>query len=131
MDHGLRPLVRRPELLRMGEPFAALDFELRLALIDCAAATFEAGVRDAANAVGGSLLFEMPDSLIADGIERVAAVSLPGADRDVLVFVGLATAEQRIRLMGREEVGDRFHGFATAYLGVLKRLERQLVPHTA
>lgn len=131
MADNLTPLVRSPELLRTGDPFAALDFQLRLDLSDVEHRSFEECVRDAAHAAGGTLLFEMPDGLIADGIERVAAVSLPGGGKDILVFAGLETGEKRIRLMGREEVGERFFGFANAYVSLLKRLENKLLTGSA
>lgn len=125
MDIDLVPLERRPDLFATSEPFAALDFELRLAMADTRRLSFERCIRDAAQAVGGTLLFEMPDQMIATDVGRVAAVALPGQTRDVLVFVGLDERSRKMRVMGREEVGERFHDYASAYLATLGRLSTQ------
>jgi len=125
MELDLLPLERRPDLFSTSEPFAALDFELRLGMADTRHASFETCVRSAATGAGGTLLFEMPARMVAKDIVRIAAVALPGPRRDVLVFVGLDETLHRMRVMGREEVGDRFHEFASGYLGVLDQLRGQ------
>lgn len=128
MELDLLPLERRPDLFATGEPFAALDFELRLGMADTHKRSFEDCVRGAAQAAGGQLLFEMPDRMVSGDIVRIAAVALPGPEHDVLLFVGLDQSRHRMRLMGREEVGARFHEFASVYLEALDRLRTQFTP---
>lgn len=104
------------------EPFNVIEFELALDLQDPLQAGFGEAVRNAADVVGGELLFDMPADGSIEDASRIAAVRVPDASRDDIFFAVLDEAALSIRMASREEIGERFHGFARAFVGVLERL---------
>jgi hypothetical protein len=108
------------------ETFEAVELELALDMQDLTQSDFETCVRAAAAVVGGELLFDMPSDGSVDDASRIAAVRFEGQDRDSIVFAVLNAEGDIIRVSGREEIGDRFHGFARAFVGVLTRIRDDL-----
>lgn len=111
---------------RAAETFEAVELELALDMQDLTQNDFEACVRAAAAVVGGELLFDIPADGSVEDASRIAAVRIEGADRDSIVFAVLNAEADNIRVSGREEIGDRFHGFARAFVGVLTRIRDDL-----
>lgn len=106
----------------MADPFEAIEFELAIDLEDPRAGGFEAAVRRAAASIGGELLFDMPCDGSIEDAARIAAVRVPDAKADRILFAVLDAAGTSIRVAARREVGDRFFGFARAFVGVLETL---------
>lgn len=104
------------------EPFEALEFELALDLQDPARRGFESAVQEAADVVGGDLLFDIPADKSIEDASRIAAVRIPDAERDRIFFAVLDAAGTSIRMASRKEIGERFYGFARAFVGVLERI---------
>ncbi|WP_102959880.1 hypothetical protein [Mangrovicella endophytica] len=106
--------------------FESVEFELALDLQGATAETFETSVRSAAAVIGGELLFEMPSDGTIEDASRIAAVRLPSQERDRILFAVLDEAGEQVRVPDREEIGDRFYGFARAFVGVLTRIRDDL-----
>lgn len=104
------------------EAFEAVEFELALDLTDPTETAFEDCVRSAASVIGGEILFDMPSDGSVEDASRIAAVRVPDETRDRILFAVLDEAGTTIRVPEREEIGDRFHGFARAFVGVLERI---------
>lgn len=107
-------------------PFEAVEFELALDLQDPTRATFDDCVRAAAAVVGGEMLFEMPADGGIEDASRIAAVRLRHPERDRIFFALLGDDGATIRVASKEEVGELFHGFARAFVGVLERIRDDL-----
>lgn len=99
-----------------------IEFEIALDLEDPVRLGFEPSVRAAAQAVGGEFLFDMPADGTIDDASRIAAVRIRQEPRDTIVFAVLDHGGTRLRVADRHEIGDRFHGFARAFVGVLERI---------
>ncbi|UIJ71131.1 hypothetical protein [Aurantimonas sp. HBX-1] len=111
---------------RVVDTFEAVELELALDMQDLTESDFETCVRAAAAVVGGELLFDIPADGSVEDASRIAAVRIEGEDRDVIVFAVLNADGDNIRVSGRDEIGDRFHGFARAFVGVLTRIRDDL-----
>jgi hypothetical protein len=108
------------------EPFEAVEFELALDLQDPASMPFADCVSKAAHVIGGEILFEMPaDGSIEDAL-RIAAVRMAGDNSGRILFALLDQDGTTLRMASTEEVGERFHGFARAFIGVLERIRGDL-----
>ncbi|WP_156386407.1 hypothetical protein [Aureimonas sp. Leaf454] len=117
------------------DAFSSVEFEIALDLQDPVLASFESCVRAAASVVGGEFLFEMPADGTASNASRIAAVRIPASEspaqpsqlspskaRDTILFAVLDASGTRLRIADRQEIAERFHGFARAFVGVLERL---------
>ena len=111
---------------RAAETFEAVELELALDMQDLAENDFETCVRAAAAVVGGELLFDIPSDGSVEDASRIAAIRIEGEDRDSIVFAVLNADADNIRVSSRDEIGDRFHGFARAFVGVLTRIRDDL-----
>ena len=113
-----------------GEPtnagFFAVELELALDLEDPHTMAFEECVRSAAVVVGGELLFDMPADGSVEDASRIAAVRRIAGQGNAIVFAILNAEGNEIRVPDREEVGERFYGFAKAFVGVLSRIREDL-----
>lgn len=107
------------------ETFEIIEFEIALDLEDPVLFGFESSVRTAARVVGGEFLFEMPADGTIEDASRIAAVRIPHEPRDTIVFAVLSADGTRLRVADREEIGDRFHGFARAFVGVLEKIGKE------
>ena len=108
------------------EPFEAVEFELALDLQDTTIIPFAECVGNAARVIGGEILFDMPaDGSIADAV-RIAAVRMAGGDSGRILFAVLDQDGTTVRMASQAEVGERFHGFARAFIGVLERIRSDL-----
>jgi hypothetical protein len=108
------------------EPFEAVEFELALDLQDATVIPFADCVANAAQVVGAEILFDMPaDGTIEDAV-RIAAVRMSGDKAGRILFAILNEDGMTVRMASRAEVGERFHGFATAFIGVLERIRSDL-----
>ncbi|MBC8130183.1 MAG: hypothetical protein H7Y08_07655 [Rhizobiaceae bacterium] len=108
------------------EPFEAVEFELALDLQDPTQTTFETCVRVAAEVVGGEILFDMPSDGTIEDCSRIAAVRLRQPSGDRILFAVLGETGATLRVATRADLGDRFHGFAKAFIGVLERIRDDL-----
>ena len=108
------------------EAVEAVEFELALDMTDLSSESFEDCVRSAAAVVGGELLFDMPSDGSFEDASRIAAVRIAGDGRERIIFAILNLEADTIRLADRSEVGDRFYGFARAFVGVLSRIRDDL-----
>ncbi|GGE14156.1 hypothetical protein GCM10011390_36680 [Aureimonas endophytica] len=109
------------------EGFEAVELELALDLQEPSHGNFENCVRSAAEMVGGEMLFDMPADGSLEDASRIAAFRVPGPANDPrIVFAILDEAEEQIRIAGREEIGERFYGFAQSFVGVLERIRDSL-----
>lgn len=104
------------------DTFGEIEFEIALDLEDPVLFGLEKSVRMAASAVGGEFLFDMPADGTIDDASRIAAVRIPHDPRDTIVFAVLDAAGTRLRVADRTEIGERFYGFARAFVGVLERI---------
>ena len=102
--------------------FVEVELELALDMQDPTQNRFDECVRSAAVVVGGELLFDMPADGAIDDASRIAAIRVPGLRTDIILFAILNADEASIEVRGREEVGERFFGFARAFVGVLTRI---------
>jgi hypothetical protein len=113
-----------------GEPaldaFESVEFELALDMQDPTELPFEACVAHAAQVVGGEILFDMPADATIEDATRMAAVRIPNETRDRIIFVVLDEARSSLRVASPDEVGERFHGFARAFVSVLERIRDDL-----
>lgn len=113
-----------------GEPvldaFESVEFELALDMQDPTELPFEACVAQAAQVVGGEILFDMPADGTIEDATRMAAVRIPNETRDRIIFVVLDEARSSLRVASSDEVGERFHGFARAFVSVLERIRDDL-----
>lgn len=100
----------------------AVKFELALNMQDPRRISFQECVRSAAAVVGGDFLFDMPSDGSVEDASRIAAIRVAGPQRDDILFAILNEAGDSIRIPDREEVGERFYGFARAFVGVLTRI---------
>lgn len=105
-----------------GDTLGAVEFELALDMQDPTQLDFEDCVRAAAAVVGGEFLFDMPSDGSIDNASRIAAVRVTGLQHPDILFAVLNEAEDAIRRPDREEIGERFYGFARAFVGVLTRI---------
>lgn len=109
------------------EAAATVDFELALDLQDPALTDFDDCIRAAAALVGGEFLFEMPSDGSMDDASRIAAVRLFHEEQeDEILFAVLNADGDQIRVPDRQEIADRFAGFARAFVGVLTRIREEL-----
>ncbi|MEX6506506.1 hypothetical protein [Jiella sp. M17.18] len=109
-----------------GETAEAVEFELALDLTDLSVETFEDCVRSAAEVIGGELLFDMPSDGSFEDASRIAAVRVAEEDRERILFAILNAEGDAIRVADRSEIGERFYGFARAFVGVLSRIRDDL-----
>ncbi|WP_167591682.1 hypothetical protein [Jiella endophytica] len=107
-----------------GEGVEAVEFELALGASDIGETSFEDCVRRAADMIGGEFLFAMPADGSFEDASEIAAIHMGEAgEGHGRVFFAVLNAEgDAIRVADREEIGDRFHGFARAFVGVLSRI---------
>lgn len=108
------------------EPFEAVEFELALDLQDLTAMTFADCVSNAADVVGAEILFDMPADGSVEDAARIAAVRMPGDGSGRILFAILDQDGATLRMASKAEVGERFHGFARAFIGVLERIRNDL-----
>ena len=106
--------------------FFAVELGLALDLTNPVDMPFDDCVRNAASVVGGELLFDMPSDGSLEDASRIAAVRTIEGEANDIVFAILNAEGTEIRVCGREELGDRFHGFAKAFVGVLTRIREEL-----
>lgn len=104
------------------EPLEAVEFELALDLQDPATTPFEECVKNAAAAASGELLFDMPSEGTLEDASRISAVRIRDAAREHIVFAVLDGTGSAIRVASGDEIGERYYGFAKAFVGVLERL---------
>ncbi|KQT88096.1 hypothetical protein [Aurantimonas sp. Leaf443] len=109
-----------------GGALEAVEFELALDLHDPQEQGFEDCVRQAASVIGGEILFDMPADGSIEDASRIAAIRIPGGARERIVFAVLDAEGVTIRVPERQEVGERFYGFARAFVGVLTRIRDDL-----
>ena len=107
-----------------GEGVEAVEFELALGASDVGETSFEDCVRRAAEMIGGEFLFAMPADGSFEDASEIAAIHLGHSDdgRGRVFFAVLNGDGDAIRVAARDEVGDRFRGFARAFVGVLSRI---------
>lgn len=108
------------------ESFLGVELELALDLQDPSEEGFDECVRAAAAVVGGELLFDMPSDGAVEDALRIAAVRVAANDGDAIVFAVLNGEGNDIRVCDRQEIGERFYGFARAFVGVLTRIRDDL-----
>lgn len=108
------------------DAFESVEFELALDMQDPTELPFEACVALAAQVVGGEILFDMPADGTIEDATHMAAVRMPNETRDRIIFVVLDEAKSSLRVASSEEVGERFHGFARAFVSVLERIRDDL-----
>ena len=89
---------------------------------------FEDCVRRAAEMIGGEFLFAMPTDGSFEDASEIAAIHMgeAGESRGRVFFAVLNADGDAMRVADREEVGDRFHGFARAFVGVLSRIRDEM-----
>ncbi|MCW4113534.1 hypothetical protein NPA31_000985 [Aurantimonas sp. MSK8Z-1] len=108
------------------DPFDAVEFELALDLQDPTQEDFETCVRRAAGVVGGEILFAVPSDATLEDATEIAAVRFseigPDDERQRILFAVLSGDGTVIRVADRSEIGERFYGFARAFVGVLERI---------
>ncbi len=104
------------------DALGAVEFELAVDMQDPIRTAFDECVRSAAAVVGGELLFDMPSDGSVEDASRIAAVRIANPQRDDILFAILNEAGDTIRSPDREEIGERFYGFARAFVGVLTRI---------
>ncbi|MAU94970.1 MAG: hypothetical protein CMP81_03620 [Fulvimarina sp.] len=111
-----------------GEGVEAVEFELALGASDIGDMLFEDCVRRAAEMIGGEFLFAMPSDGSFEDASEIAAIHLGHSDegRGRVFFAVLNAEGDAMRVADREEVGDRFHGFARAFVGVLSRIRDEM-----
>jgi hypothetical protein len=107
----------------LADTFESVEFEIALDLQDPLLSGFESCVRAAASVVGGELLFDMPADDTAPNVSRIAAVRIPHDGQDTILLAVLDDSGTRLRVADRREIGDRFYGFARAFVGVIERLK--------
>lgn len=108
------------------DAFESVEFELALDMQDPTELPFEACVALAAQVVGGEILFDMPADGTIEDATHMAAVRMPNETRDRIIFVVLDEAKSSLRVASSDEVGERFHGFARAFVSVLERIRDDL-----
>ena len=106
--------------------FFSVELALALDLTNPVDMPFDDCVRNAALVVGGELLFDMPSDGSIEDASRIAAVRTVEGCGNAIVFAILNAEGTDIRVSNREELGDRFHGFARAFVGVLTRIREEL-----
>ncbi|MBO0902954.1 hypothetical protein [Jiella sonneratiae] len=111
-----------------GEGVEAVEFELALGTSDLGETSFEDCVRHAAEMIGGEFLFAMPADGSFEDTSEIAAIHMGGgADRTGRVFFAVLDLDgDTMRVADREEVGERFYGFARAFVGVLSRIRDEM-----
>lgn len=86
---------------------------------------FTAHVAEAASAIGGTLLFELPASGLFANCERVAVLRVPRDDtagEAMTVFACLETGGSTIRMENPTEETADLKNFADAFVDVLRRI---------
>ncbi|MBO0662324.1 hypothetical protein LQ948_06455 [Jiella sp. MQZ9-1] len=116
------------DIFEAGEGVQMVEIELALGACDLGEASFEECVRGAAEMVGGELLFAMPADSSFEDASEIAAIHLGEADagRARIHFVVLNAEGDALRVADRDAVGDRFYGFARAFVGLLSRIRDDL-----
>ncbi|MBP0616393.1 hypothetical protein [Jiella mangrovi] len=111
-----------------GESVEAVEFEIALGTSDLGETSFEDCVRQAAEMIGGELLFAMPADGSIEDAREIAAIRIGDANEGGgrVLFAVLNGEGDAVRVADREEVGDRFHGFARAFVGVLSRIRDEM-----
>ncbi len=111
-----------------GEGVEAVEFELALGVNDIGEMRFEDCVRQAAEMIGGEFLFAMPSDGSFEDASEIAAIHMgeAGESRGRVFFAVLNAEGDTMRVADREEVGDRFYGFARAFVGVLSRIRDEM-----
>lgn len=108
----------------LGESFGSVELELALGAQEPAERGFEESVRAALDVIGGEFLFDMPNDGTIEDASRIAAVRAESENE--IVFLVLSEDGSTIRLADRDEIGERFHGFARAFIGVLTRIRDEM-----
>lgn len=111
-----------------GEGVEAVEFELALGASDVGEIGFADCVRRAAEMIGGEFLFAMPADGSFEDASEIAAIHMgeAGESRGRVFFAVLNADGDAMRVADREEVGDRFYGFARAFVGVLSRIRDEM-----
>ncbi|MCQ0990378.1 hypothetical protein [Jiella marina] len=118
--------VQPGHVFEAGEGVETVEFELALDATDLAEGSFEDCVRQAAEMIGGEFLFAMPTDGTFEDVSQIAAVHLAENSRGRVLFAVLNEEGDAIRVPDRDEVGERFYGFARAFIGVLTRIRDEL-----
>ncbi|KQT61282.1 MULTISPECIES: hypothetical protein [unclassified Aureimonas] len=121
IDHGVHRAVER-----MDGAFEQIEFEIALDLEDPILSGFKTSVRTAAEAVGGEFLFDMPADGMIDDASRIAAIRIPRQPRDIILFALLDASGTGFRIASKDEIGERFYGFARAFVGVLEKIRKDV-----
>lgn len=99
----------------------AAELELALQAQDIFERGFAGAVRHALDSLDGTLLFDMPDSLLP-GFQRVAAVSTGSGDDRRIFLIHLANDGGSIRVEEAAETDSPLAGFATSCMNLMDRL---------
>ncbi|WP_075290090.1 hypothetical protein [Pararhizobium arenae] len=85
---------------------------------------FTAYVTEAASALGGSFLFELPASGLVANCERIAVLRIPRDDAGeaMTIFACLETGGTTIRMENPSEETADLKNFADAFVDVLRRI---------
>lgn len=99
----------------------AAELELALQSQSIMEHGFEGAVRGALAELGGTLLFDMPASLL-DGYQRVAAVSTGSGEERRIFLIHLGDDGSAIRVDEAESDTTPLAGFAASYANLMERL---------
>jgi hypothetical protein len=99
----------------------AAELELALQMQNILEQGFEGALRRALAELGGTLLFDMPASLL-DGFQRVAAVSTGSGEDRRIFLVHLGNDGAAINVEEAESDNTPLAGFAASYVNLMERL---------
>lgn len=97
-----------------------LELELALAGFEPAKTAFTASVTDAARALGGEFLYELPASSLMDNCIRLAVLRIPSESGRVTVFACLEKDGQTIRIEAPDENTHHLQSFTDAFVRLLE-----------
>lgn len=119
------PIVATPaassEQVQLAISLEAAEVELALQSQSIMEQGFEGAVRGAMAELGGTLLFDMPVSML-EGFQRVAAVSTGSGEERRIFLIHLGDDGSEIRVEEAESDATPLAGFAASYANLMERL---------
>ena len=104
-------------------PLELLELELSLEGFSGGEAAFCDAVRDAASAVHGDFLFDLPATGLVPDCRRLAVIRIPEGDAAMrTLFAALGEDGTEIRLLQPDEETEHLLRFADAFIDLLQRL---------